>query len=155
VFLALTGGEALYADMGHFGSRPVRMAWFAAGLAGAAAELLRPGRAGARESAAGREPLLSRWRRQALPLPLVLLATAATVIASQATISGAFSVTRQAMQLDLLPRLTHPADLRTERGQIYVPAVNWLHAGGAAVRARPSAPPRRWRQPMAPRWSAP
>ena len=123
VFLVLTGGEALYADMGHFGRRPVRIAWFAIvwpGLLlnyfGQGALLLGPEHAVA-------SPFFALAPASSLPL-LVILATAATVIASQATISGAFSVTRQAVQLDLLPRLRIRQTSASEHGQIYVPAVN-------------------------------
>jgi KUP system potassium uptake protein len=123
VFLAVTGGEALYADMGHFGKGAVRVAWF--GLVGPALVL----------NYFGQGALLI-VRPQAVPQPffalipagllpaLIVLATAATVIASQATITGAFSVARQAVQLDLLPRLMILQTSDREHGQIYVPAVN-------------------------------
>jgi KUP system potassium uptake protein len=124
-FLAITGGEALYADMGHFGKRPVRVAWFAlVGPAlvinyfGQGALLLELGRAVPHPLYHLVPPTLLPW--------LVILATAATVIASQATISGAFSMARQAVQLDLLPRLRVLQTSALEHGQIYVPVVNWL-----------------------------
>ncbi len=123
VFLALTGGEALYADMGHFGATPVRIAWFTLVLPGL---LLNYYGQGALFLAAGgpvERPLYSMVPPTLLPFMLVL-ATAATVIASQATISGAFSVARQAIQLDLLPRLRVLQTSAQEQGQIYVPAVN-------------------------------
>jgi KUP system potassium uptake protein len=123
VFLVLTGSEALYADMGHFGKRPVRAAWL--GLVWPALLLNYFGQ-GALLLAAG-APIASPFFALAssvwLPA-LVVLATAATIIASQATISGAFSVTRQAVQLDLLPRLRIRQTSADERGQIYVPAAN-------------------------------
>ena len=125
VFLALTGGEALYADMGHFGKRPVRVAWFALvwpalmlNYYGQGAQLLAQ-----QESIA--HPLYFLVPTQLLPL-FVLLATAASVIASQAVITGAFSVTRQAVQLDLLPRVRVLQTSALEHGQIFVPVVNAL-----------------------------
>jgi KUP system potassium uptake protein len=125
VFLAITGGEALYADMGHFGKRPVRIAWFAlvgpalvANYFGQGALLLDLGRPVA-------HPLYHLVPPAVLPW-LVILATAATVIASQATISGAFSMASQAVHLDLLPRLKVLQTSALEQGQIYVPIVNWL-----------------------------
>jgi KUP system potassium uptake protein len=125
VFLALTGGEALYADMGHFGKTPVRIAWLALvwpslilNYFGQGALLLDHG---------GMIPhaLYALVPASLLPWMLVL-ATAATVIASQAVISGAFSVARQAVQLDLLPRIRVLQTSALEQGQIYVPVVNWL-----------------------------
>ena len=125
VFLALTGGEALYADMGHFGKRPVRIAWFGfvwpalmLNYYGQGAQLLSH-----HESIA--HPLFFLVPPQLLPL-FVLLATAASVIASQAVITGTFSVTRQAVQLDLLPRMRVLQTSALELGQIYVPVVNAL-----------------------------
>lgn len=124
-FLAVTGGEALYADMGHFGRAPVRVAWFALVLP---ALLLNYYGQGALYLAAGREvahPLYTMVPAALRPF-LIVLATAATVIASQAVISGAFSVTRQAVQLDMLPRLRILQTSEREPGQIYVPVVNFL-----------------------------
>jgi KUP system potassium uptake protein len=123
VFLVVTGGEALYADMGHLGKGPVRLAWFTLVWPGL---LLNYFGQGALLLAAG-EPVANPFFALATPalLPaLVVLATAATIIASQATISGAFSVTRQAVQLDLLPRVKIRQTSADERGQIYVPAAN-------------------------------
>jgi KUP system potassium uptake protein len=125
VFLALTGAEALYADMGHFGKTPVRIAWFALVLP---ALLLNYYGQGALFLEAGRvveRPLYTMVPTQVLPF-MIILATAATVIASQAVISGAFSVARQAVQLDLLPRLRILQTSAEEQGQIYVPSVNGL-----------------------------
>ncbi|MFN8392337.1 MAG: potassium transporter Kup [Bdellovibrionota bacterium] len=123
VFLAVTGGEALYADMGHFGRKPIRLGWFYVALPalvlnyfGQAAMLIR-------EPEAIENPfyhLAPNW----LLYPLVILATAATVIASQALISGAFSLTRQAVQLGCFPRLNIRHTSSDEIGQIYVPLVN-------------------------------
>jgi KUP system potassium uptake protein len=124
VMLTITGAEALYADMGHFGRRPIRRAWF--GLVFPALTLNYLGQSALilHDPGAVASPfflLLPHWAR----LPMVFLATAATVIASQAVISGAFSVSRQAVQLGFLPRLTirHTSTLAV--GQVYVPVVNW------------------------------
>lgn len=123
VFLVLTGGEALYADMGHFGRLPVRVAWFALVWP---ALLLNYFGQGALHLLSNREltqPLYSMFPELLRPF-MIILATAATVIASQAVISGAFSVARQAVQLDMLPRLRVLQTSDRELGQIYVPAVN-------------------------------
>jgi KUP system potassium uptake protein len=125
VFLCMTGGEALYADMGHFGKEPVRIAWFT--LIWPALILNYFGQ-GAFLLAQGRylpEALYLLVPAPALPW-MVGLATAAAVIASQAVISGAFSMARQAVQLDLLPRIRVLQTSATAQGQIYVPVVNWL-----------------------------
>jgi KUP system potassium uptake protein len=125
VFLAITGGEALYADMGHFGKEPVRIGWFA--LVWPALILNYFGQ-GALLLAQGKylpQALYLLVPAAALPW-MVILATAASVIASQAVISGAFSMARQAVQLDLLPRIRVLQTSATEQGQIYVPVVNWL-----------------------------
>jgi KUP system potassium uptake protein len=125
VFLVVTGSEALYADMGHLGKRPVQLAWL--GLVWPALLLNYFGQGSLLLTAA--EPVSNPFFALASPawLPgLVLLATAATIIASQATISGAFSVTRQAVQLDLLPRVQIRQTSPDERGQIYIPAANGI-----------------------------
>ena len=125
VFLALTGGEALYADMGHFGKAPVRIAWFC--LVWPALVLNYFGQ-GALLLATGHmldQPLFELFPKSVLPW-MIVLAAAATVIASQAVISGAFSVARQAVQLDLLPRIRILQTSALEQGQIYVPVVNLL-----------------------------
>jgi KUP system potassium uptake protein len=132
VFLALTGGEALYADMGHFGAKPVRIAWFFLVLP---ALLLNYYGQGARALAANKfieHPVYLLVPSSMLPFMLIL-ATAATVIASQAVISGAFSITRQAVQLDLLPRMRVLQTSAHELGQIYVPVVNGLLAVAVAA----------------------
>jgi KUP system potassium uptake protein len=123
VFLVVTGSEALYADMGHFGKQPVRIAWL--GLVWPALLLNYFGQGALVLSADGAvaNPFFALASPGWLPA-LVVLATAATIIASQATISGAFSVTRQAVQLDLLPRVAIRQTSADERGQIYVPAAN-------------------------------
>ena len=124
IVLAITGAEALYADMGHFGKRPIRIAWaglvmpaLALNYAGQGALLLRVPDAVSNPFYLSFPP--------ALLLPAVAIATVATVIASQAVISGAFSITQQAIQLGFLPRMHIVHTSATERGQIYVPAVNW------------------------------
>lgn len=124
VFLVETGGEALYADMGHFGRRPIRLAWFALVLPclllnyfGQGAQLLL-------NPAAEENPFF--WLAPSWAVyPLVALATAATIIASQAVISGSFSLTRQAIQLGFSPRMLIKHTSEEEIGQIYVPVVNW------------------------------
>lgn len=126
-FLAVTGGEAMYADMGHFGRLPIRLAWF--GIALPALVLNYFGQAGLliTDSAALDNPfyqLAPDWAHY----PLVALATVATVIASQAIISGVFSLTQQAIQLGFLPRMHIEHTASHEIGQIYVPLVNWLLA---------------------------
>jgi KUP system potassium uptake protein len=125
VLLAFTGAEALYADMGHFGSKAVRIAWF--GLVAPALVLNYFGQGALLmlEPSALRNPFYLAFPSWAL-LPMVCLATAATVIASQATISGAYSITQQAVQLGFLPRLRVLHTSAQTAGQIYVPAVNWI-----------------------------
>ena len=125
VFLALTGAEALYADMGHFGLRPIRRAWLFLVLPALLLNYYGQGALLLDQPAAIRNPFYLLAPGWALPF-LVGLATLATVIASQAVISGAFSLTQQAVQLGYLPRLEIRHMSEHERGQIYVPAVNWL-----------------------------
>src|ERR1700676_2247246 len=125
VFLAMTGGEALYADMGHFGKKPVRVAWFTLVWPALVINYFGQGAMILIDPAAAHLPLYQLMPASVMPL-MVLLATAATIIASQATITGAFSVTRQCIQLDLLPRLRIPQTSAHEHCQIYVPAVNWF-----------------------------
>ncbi|HEV7714443.1 MAG TPA: KUP/HAK/KT family potassium transporter, partial [Steroidobacteraceae bacterium] len=123
VFLALTGGEALYADMGHFGKTPVRIAWFVLVLPALLLNYYGQGAMFLSVGASVPRPLFTMVPPSYLAF-MVILATAATVIASQAVISGAFSVARQAVQLDLLPRLRILQTSAEEQGQIYVPVVN-------------------------------
>jgi KUP system potassium uptake protein len=123
VFLVLTGGEALYADMGHFGRKPVRLAWFALVWPGLIINYFGQGALLLDASAPVSNPFFAVAPASVLPF-LIVLAAAASVIASQATISGAFSITRQAVQLDLLPRVQILQTSADERGQIYVPAAN-------------------------------
>ena len=128
VFLCVTGAEALYADLGHFGRVPIRLAWSC--LVFPALVLNYAGQAGYVLSGAPIDSNISHIFYHLCPapllLPLVLLATVATVIASQAVIAGAFSMTRQAIQLGLLPRLQIIQTSAAGHGQIYLPAVNWL-----------------------------
>jgi KUP system potassium uptake protein len=131
VVLAVTGAEALYADRGHFGAAPIRLGWFALALPALMLNYL--GQAGMilHNPATASNPfflMAPEWGRY----PLLILATAATIIASQAAISGSFSVARQAVQLGFLPRLRIRHTSKTE-GQIYVPAVNWALCLGVIV----------------------
>ncbi len=124
VVLALTGAEALYADMGHFGKTPIRCAWFSFVMPALLMNYFGQGALLLRHPEAGSNPfylLLPSWAL----IPMIALATVATVIASQAVISGAFSMTREAIQLGLFPRspVIHTSDERA--GQIYMPVVNW------------------------------
>src|SRR5690348_5761743 len=129
VVLALTGAEALYADMGHFGRRPIKVAWLYFVLPALLLNYMGQGAMllslpGGQVGTAVKDPFFylasDAWR-----LPLVLLATAATIIASQAVISGAFSVTQQAIQLGFVPRLRITHTSEAAAGQIYIPLVNW------------------------------
>ncbi len=124
VFLVVTGGEALYADMGHFGSRPIKLAWFAVVLPSLLFNYFGQGALLARHPEAVANPFYRMAPAWGL-YPLVFLATVATVIASQAVISGAFSLTMQAVQLGYSPRLDIEHTSAREFGQIYLPAVNW------------------------------
>ena len=124
VFLAVTGAEALYADVGHFGVRPIRIAWFGLVLPGLFLNYLGQGALVLHDPKSIENPFYLLAPHWALYL-LVALATAATVIASQALISGAFSLTIQAIQLGYLPRMAVKHTSSTERGQIYLPHVNW------------------------------
>jgi len=123
VVLALTGAEALYADMGHFGAGPVRLSWFVLVLPSLLLNYFGQGALLLAHPEALENPFFHMFPRWAL-VPMVLLATIATVIASQAVISGAFSMTKQAMQLGFLPRMRIVHTSAREIGQIYVPAVN-------------------------------
>ncbi|HTP39450.1 MAG TPA: KUP/HAK/KT family potassium transporter [Steroidobacteraceae bacterium] len=125
VFLTITGGEALYADMGHFGKTPVRVAWFVVVWPSLVLSYFGQGALILGDSAAAHKPLFLLVPTALLPA-MVLLACAASVIASQATIAGAFSVTRQAIQLDMLPRLRILQTSAHEHAQIFVPVVNSL-----------------------------
>ena len=124
VFLAVTGAEALYADMGHFGKAPIRFAWFAFVLPGLALNYFGQGALLIVNPQAVENPFYLMFPGWAL-LPMVVLATAATVIASQAVISGTYSMTRQAIQMGFLPRMNIVQTSDTEYGQIYIPLINW------------------------------
>jgi KUP system potassium uptake protein len=125
VFLVVTGGEALYADMGHFGRRPIRSAWFAVALPALLLNYFGQGALVLRDPTAVENPFYRMAPGWAL-YPMVALATAAAVIASQALISGAFSLTRQAVQLGYSPRVDIEHTSEREIGQIYIPGVNRL-----------------------------
>ncbi|MFT3972773.1 MAG: potassium transporter Kup [Amaricoccus sp.] len=124
VFLAVTGAEALYADMGHFGRGPIRTAWFSLIFPALALNYIGQGSLVLANPDAVHNPFFLMAPSWAL-VPLVLLATCATVIASQAVISGTFSLTQQAVQLGLLPRLEIQHTSASQVGQIYMPRVNW------------------------------
>ena len=125
VFLVATGGEALYADMGHFGKRPIRLAWFFVVLPGLLLNYLGQGALLLRDPEAAHQPFYRLAPEWAL-YPMVVLATVATIIASQAVISGCFSLARQAIQLGFSPRLEIDHTSSAEIGQIYIPPVNWI-----------------------------
>jgi KUP system potassium uptake protein len=124
IVLCVTGAEALYADLGHFGRRPIRVAWFGVAMPALILNYAGQGALLLADPAVAKSPFFLLAPAWAL-LPLVLLATLATVIASQALISGAFSVTRQVIQLGYLPRLSVVHTSVAHAGQIYVPFVNW------------------------------
>ncbi|HET9065907.1 MAG TPA: potassium transporter Kup [Gemmatimonadales bacterium] len=124
IFLVVTGGEALYADLGHFGRQPIRRAWFVVVLPALVLNYFGQGALVLGDPRSVSNPFYLMTPRWAL-LPVVILATVATVIASQALISGAFSLTMQAVRLGALPRLTIRHTSAAESGQIYAPAVNW------------------------------
>jgi KUP system potassium uptake protein len=128
-FLTLTGGEAMYADMGHFGRIPIRLGWFAIVSPALMLNYLGQGGLLLADPQAAENPfylLAPRW----MHYPMVAFATLATVIASQAIISGAYSLTQQSMQLGFLPRMRVLHTASHEKGQIYIPVVNWLLAAG-------------------------
>jgi KUP system potassium uptake protein len=132
VVLVITGGEALYADMGHFGKRPIRLAWLAVAMPALLLNYLGQGALLLNDPDAARNPfylLAPDWA----VYPLVAIATAAAVVASQALISGAYSLTRQAVQLGYCPRVTIRHTSPHEIGQIYLPEVNWALAAGTVA----------------------
>ncbi|WP_342620401.1 potassium transporter Kup [Rhodoferax sp. GW822-FHT02A01] len=132
VFLCLTGAEALYADMGHFGKQPIRIAWFGLVMPSLALNYFGQGALVLADPEAAQNPFFLMAPEWAL-IPLVVLATAATVIASQALISGAYSATKQTIQLGFLPRLTILHTSIKDTGQIYIPAVNWTLMFGVVL----------------------
>ena len=123
VFLAVTGAEALYADLGHFGRRPIQLAWLVVAFPALILNYLGQGALLLSDPTTIENPFFLMYPAQAL-LPVVALATAATIIASQAVITGAFSLTRQAIQLRLFPRMKIRHTSETQAGQIYLPSVN-------------------------------
>ena len=125
VVLAITGAEALYADMGHFGKKPIRAAWFMVAFPALALNYLGQGALLIVNPEAISHPFFNQVSGWVL-YPLIVLSTMAAVIASQATISGTFSMTKQAIALGLLPRMRVLHTSESEIGQIYIPAVNWL-----------------------------
>ncbi len=132
VFLAVTGGEALYADMGHFGKNPIRMAWLAVVLPGLVLNYLGQGAFIIAHPDAIDNPFFLMAPTWAL-LPLVILATLVAIIASQAVITGAFSIGQQAMALGLFPRMNIVHTSETEEGQIYVGQINWIVMFGVLI----------------------
>ena len=158
VVLAVTGGEALYADMGHFGKRPIRLAWCGLVLPTLMLNYFGQGAMILLNPAAASQPFFLMTPAWAL-YPLVVIATLAAIIASQALISGAFSLTRQAVLLGYAPRLDIAHTSSDEMGQIYVPQVNWAlaictlaHRHRASSRRAPSR--RRTASPSRSRWSS-
>ena len=132
VFLCLTGAEALYADMSHFGKKPIRIAWFSLVMPALMLNYFGQGALVLANQKAAKSPFFLMAPDWAL-IPLVVLATLATVIASQALISGAFSAAKQTIQLGFLPRLSILHTSIRDTGQIYVPVVNWTLLGGVVV----------------------
>ena len=130
IFLVVTGAEALYADMGHFGRSPIRQGWFTLVLPGLILNYFGQGALLMSDPEAIENPFFLMGPTWARPL-LVAMATAATIIASQALISGVFSLTVQAVQLDYLPRVAVVHTSFTQAGQVYVPIINWLLMIGA------------------------
>jgi len=128
VFLAVTGAEALYADMGHFGRKPIQTAWMIMVLPALVLNYLGQGATVLRDPTTISNPFFLMYPAWAL-WPVVILTTVATVIASQAVITGAYSITRQAIQLGLLPRFSVLHTSKDVAGQIYLPRVNWLLLG--------------------------
>ena len=132
VFLCVTGAEALYADMGHFGKQPIRLAWFGLAMPALLLNYFGQGALVLGNPQAAENPFFLMFPEWAL-LPMVVLATAATVIASQALISGAYSATKQTIQLGFLPRLSILHTSVKNTGQIYIPAVNWALLMGVVI----------------------
>jgi len=126
IFLVVTGGEALYADMGHFGRKPITIGWYSMVLPALLLNYWGQGALLLRNPEAVEKKFFFLMAPDGLKLPLVVLATMATIIASQALITGVFSLTRQAVQLDYLPRIRIAHTSQQHEGQIYVPLVNWL-----------------------------
>ena len=128
MFLAITGGEALYADLGHFGKKPIRLAWICVVFPGLVLNYLGQGAFVHANPEAISNPFYLMAPSWAL-IPLVILATLVTVIASQAVITGAFSIAQQAISLGLLPRMNITHTSESESGQIYIGQINWILLG--------------------------
>ena len=150
MFLAVTGGEALYADLGHFGRKPIRIAWLGLVLPALLLNYFGQGAMVLADPAAIENPFY-RLVPETLLLPMVVLATVATVIASQAVITGAYSLVRQAIQLGLLPRLAILHTSAAHAGQIYMPRVNTALLVGVLLLVACSAPRARSPPPTASR----
>lgn len=132
IFLCATGAEALYADLGHFGRKPIQIAWFSLVLPCLLLNYMGQGALLLSDPAAIKAPFFLLYPSWAT-LPMIIMATLATIIASQAVITGAFSITRQAVQLGLLPRLLIKHTSESMAGQIYLPRVNWLMCASVLV----------------------
>jgi KUP system potassium uptake protein len=132
VVLVITGGEALYADMGHFGKRPIRVAWLTLVFPSLLLNYFGQGALLVRMPEAAENPFFL-LAPKAFLLPLLVIATLAAIVASQAMISGAFSVTRQGIALGFIPRLEIRHTSKVEEGQIYIPEVNWFIAVGCLI----------------------
>ena len=132
VFLAVTGAEALYTDLGHFGRKPIQVAWFGLVLPALMLNYMGQGALVLSDAEALANPFYMLYPEWAL-MPMVILATCATVIASQAVITGAFSLARQAIQLGVLPRFAIKHTSEAMAGQIYLPRVNWLLLIGVVI----------------------
>lgn len=132
VFLAVTGAEALYADMGHFGRKPIQLAWLVVVFPSLTLNYLGQGALVLNDPSTASNPFFLMVP-EAIRLPYVILAMVATIIASQAVITGTYSATQQAVQLGLLPRLESRHTSETQAGQIYLPRVNWLLLAGVMV----------------------
>ncbi|HYD15231.1 MAG TPA: KUP/HAK/KT family potassium transporter, partial [Hyphomicrobium sp.] len=132
VFLAVTGAEALYTDLGHFGRKPIQVAWFGLVLPALMLNYMGQGALVLSNAEALENPFYRLYPEWAL-FPMVILATCATVIASQAVITGAFSLARQAIQLGILPRFSIKHTSESMAGQIYLPRVNWLLLIGVII----------------------
>jgi len=132
VVLVVTGGEALYADMGHFGKRPISVAWLGLVFPSLLLNYFGQGALLMRDPSAASNPFYL-LAPKALQIPLLVLATMAAIVASQALISGAFSITRQGIQLGYIPRMEIRHTSETEEGQIYIPEVNWFIAVGCLL----------------------
>jgi KUP system potassium uptake protein len=153
VVLAVTGGEALYADMGHFGARPIRHAWYWFVLPALMLNYMGQGALVLLDPAAAMNPFYLGVPEVAR-IPMVILATMAAVIASQAVITGAYSVARQAMQLGYIPRMRIQHTSSETIGQIYIPWINWILMIAVITLVLAFAAPPRWPRPTASRCRA-